>query len=103
VLANLPYVSETEWNSLAPEITKHEPRSALVAGPTGPEAIDALLGDIAMGRARARAIALEVGAGQAATVAELMRRTGYESVNVRRDLAGIERVVIGREWRVTSA
>ena len=103
VLANLPYVSEAEWATLAPEITNYEPRSALVAGPTGLEAIDALLGDIATGRARASAIALEVGAEQASTVAELVRRAGYEAIDVRRDLAGVDRVVIGSEWRLTSA
>ena len=37
---------------------------------------------------RRRAIALEVGAGQAATVAELVRRAGFERVEVARDLAG---------------
>jgi methylase of polypeptide subunit release factors len=42
------------------------------------------------------AIALEVGAGQAGTIAELVRRAGYDPVETRPDLAGIERVVLGR-------
>jgi release factor glutamine methyltransferase len=96
VLANLPYVREEEWEHLAPEITRHEPRGALVAGPTGLEAIDELLGSIADGRLRTSAIALEVGAGQAPTVAELARRAGFESVSALVDLAGIERVVAAR-------
>jgi methylase of polypeptide subunit release factors len=41
-------------------------------------------------------IGLEVGEGQAPTVAELVRRAGFESVETRRDLAGTERVVVGR-------
>jgi methylase of polypeptide subunit release factors len=41
-------------------------------------------------------VALEVGEGQAPTVAELTRRAGFEQVEARRDLAGIERVVVGR-------
>jgi release factor glutamine methyltransferase len=97
VLANLPYVTETEWSTLAPEITEYEPRAALVAGPTGLEAIDALLGDIATGGRAAGAIALEVGAGQAPRVGELVRGAGYARVEARRDLAGIERVVVGRD------
>ena len=96
VLANLPYVGDGEWAGLAPEIARFEPRGALVAGPTGLEAIDALLGAVATGALRTRAVALEVGAGQAATVAELLRRVGFELVETRRDLAGIERVVLGR-------
>jgi release factor glutamine methyltransferase len=95
LVANLPYVSEDEWSGLAPEIREYEPREALVAGPTGLEAIDALLGELATGERPPGALALEVGAGQAATVAELVRRAGYERVEIRPDLAGIERVVLG--------
>jgi release factor glutamine methyltransferase len=95
VVANLPYVREAEWPGLAPEIRDYEPREALVAGPTGFEAIDALLGELALSERRPGAVALEVGAGQATTVAELVRRAGYEEPEVRRDLAGIERVVVG--------
>ena len=42
------------------------------------------------------ASALEVGAGQAPAVASLMRRAGFPAVAAERDLAGIERVVVGR-------
>lgn len=96
MLANLPYVSEAEWAGLEPEITRYEPREALVAGPTGLELIEALLGDLALGGFEAKAVALEVGAGQAGAVAELVRRAGLETTEARRDLAGIERVVVGR-------
>jgi release factor glutamine methyltransferase len=96
VLANLPYVTEAEWGALEPEITRFEPREAVVAGPTGLEAIDALLGELAVGRFDAAAVAVEVGAGQAGTVAELIRRAGFERVETRLDLAAIERVVVGR-------
>ncbi len=95
VLANLPYVSESEWRALAPEIRDHEPREALVAGPTGLEAIEVLLADLALAPRLPGAVALELGAGQAAAVAELVRRAGFERVESRRDLAGIERVVVG--------
>jgi release factor glutamine methyltransferase len=95
LLANLPYVRDDEWAGLAPEIRGYEPREALVAGPTGLEAIDALLGEIALSARPPAALALEVGAGQAATVAELVRRAGYERTELRRDLAGIDRVVMG--------
>jgi release factor glutamine methyltransferase len=95
VLANLPYVSEGEWQGLAPEIRGFEPREALVAGPSGLEAIELLLADLSLAPDRPSAVALELGAGQAATVAELVRRAGFERVEARRDLAGIERVVVG--------
>jgi release factor glutamine methyltransferase len=90
-LANLPYVRVDEWDGLAPEITGYEPRDALVAGPTGLESIERVVGAV-----RADALAVEVGAGQAAPTASLLRRAGYRDTRTRRDLAGIDRVVVGR-------
>ena len=46
-------------------------------------------------RERVRLLALEIGAGQADAVAELMRAAGFAAVRAERDLAGIERVVVG--------
>jgi release factor glutamine methyltransferase len=93
VVANLPYVAEPEWASLAPEIREYEPYAALVSGPTGLEGIEALLAELSTAPALPDAIGLEVGIGQGPTVAELARRAGFERVEARRDLAGIERVV----------
>ena len=95
LVANLPYVSEAAWEGLEPEIIRWEPREALVAGPTGLEAIEGLLAEVAVADANG-ALGLEVGAGQADTVAELVRRAGFDRVESRADLAGIERVVVGR-------
>src|SRR5215211_5804264 len=95
VLANLPYVRDSEWQGLEPEIREYEPREALVAGPTGFEAIEALLAALRGPVGLPAAIALEVAAGQAERVAELAGATGFTSTEVRRDLAGIERVVVG--------
>jgi release factor glutamine methyltransferase len=96
LLANLPYVSEAEWEGLAPEIREYEPREALVAGPTGLEAIEALLAEVVELAQPPRAVGLEVGAGQSVAVAELVAAAGYREVETRADLAGIERVVVGR-------
>jgi release factor glutamine methyltransferase len=104
VVANLPYVAEPEWPSLPPEVRDWEPREALLAGPDGLDAIRGLMtavrcrssSRIAKGNATSTpAIALEVGEGQAPAVAELVREAGFDSVEARRDLAGIERVVVG--------
>jgi len=94
ILANLPYVAETERDRLAPEIVRHEPPEALFAGPDGLAAISALLRQAAA-RARLKFIAIEVGAGQAAGVAALVRAAGFRAVRSAPDLAGIERVVVG--------
>jgi release factor glutamine methyltransferase len=91
VVANLPYVREDEWDSLAPEITGYEPREALVAGEDGLDAIRDMLAQ----QPDCDAIALEVGRGQAEAVCGLVAGAGFPKVETRRDLAGIERVVVG--------
>ena len=66
LVANLPYVAEREWHELEPELRDWEPRGALTPGPTGLEAIDALLGELTVSPATStNAIGLEVGEGQA--------------------------------------
>jgi release factor glutamine methyltransferase len=93
VIANLPYVSELERDRLAPEILRHEPPDALFAGPDGLDAIRAFLRQLA-GREDVEFAALEVGAGQAAAVAELLRSCCFREVRRERDLAGVERVLV---------
>jgi release factor glutamine methyltransferase len=96
LLANLPYVAEAEWQGLAPEIREYEPREALVPGPTGLEAIEGLLASLTGLERRPSTVALEIGAEQAAAVTELVRGAGYTEVETRQDLAGLDRVVVGR-------
>lgn len=90
ILANLPYVAERDWPSLQPEVTQWEPREALLAGHDGLDAYRNLIPKCA------GALAVEVGEGQAPEVALLMTEAGFVDVEVRRDLAGIERVVFGQ-------
>jgi release factor glutamine methyltransferase len=94
VLANPPYVAESERGSLAPEILRHEPHEALFAGEDGLAVIGELLSQLA-GRSRVALVALETGEGQATPVAALTRAAGFQAVRTERDLAGIERVVVG--------
>jgi release factor glutamine methyltransferase len=101
VLANLPYVAERDWASLQPEVTQWEPPEALLAGPDGLDAYRAFIP--ACRRAfdphrlkSSTALAVEVGEGQAEAVGALMRESGFGEIETRRDLAGIERVVVAR-------
>jgi release factor glutamine methyltransferase len=101
VLANLPYVAERDWSSLQPEVTEWEPREALLAGPDGLDAYRAFIPECSRhlhhyAEQMTGALAVEVGEGQAPAVAELFREAGFGGVERRRDLAGIERVVLGR-------
>jgi release factor glutamine methyltransferase len=89
VLANLPYVAD--GSGLPPEIELYEPPLALFGGPDGMDPVRRLLAmvdDVPL-------VALEVGLGEA--VASLVARAGFRSVEILRDLAGHERVVVGRQ------
>jgi release factor glutamine methyltransferase len=94
VVSNPPYVSDGDRAALAPEILRHEPLSALFAGGDGLDTIRRLI-DQAAARGTVRLLALEVGAGQAPVVGELLQVAGFPLVRIERDLAGIERVVVG--------
>jgi release factor glutamine methyltransferase len=101
ILANLPYVAERDWSSLQPEVTQWEPCEALLAGPDGLDAYRALIQGSAgpwprTAGPRSGGLAVEGGGGQAPAVAALMADTGFGDVETRRDLAGIERIVVGR-------
>jgi release factor glutamine methyltransferase len=101
VLANLPYVAERDWSSLQPEVTHWEPPEALLAGPDGLDAYRAFIPECGRLSASYRGLtsttlAVEVGEGQASAVAELFRAAGFGAVETRRDLAGVERVVVGQ-------
>jgi release factor glutamine methyltransferase len=91
VLANLPYVQDGA--PLAPEIVRHEPRGALFAGADGLDCIRRLVAQLA--QVPARLVGLEVGEGQAGDVSALLARDGWRAESVR-DLAGIERIVVGQ-------
>jgi len=91
VLSNPPYVAAGERPGLAAEIVHHEPPGALFAGEDGLDVIRRLV----PAAARARLLAIEVGQGQAGAVAALMQASRFAQVDARRDVAGIERVVVG--------
>ena len=93
VIANLPYVAEAEWEGLQPEVKGWEPREALLGGADGLDPIRAVVPDAIR---LAPVLGLEVGLGQAEAVRELLQAVGFKAVATRRDLAGMERVVVGR-------
>jgi release factor glutamine methyltransferase len=94
VVSNPPYVAERERPLLAPEILRHEPAGALFAGADGLDALRRLVP--AAAATGAGFVAFEVGAGQAGEVAAMLGDAGFRDVGTVRDLAGIERVVVGR-------
>jgi release factor glutamine methyltransferase len=91
VVSNPPYVPAEDVPGLAPEVL-HEPREALVG--SGRHEVVAAAAREVLGPGGA--VVLEVGDGQAPSVAASLRRLGYDDVGTTADLAGRARVVDGR-------
>ncbi|MGI8411028.1 MAG: peptide chain release factor N(5)-glutamine methyltransferase [Solirubrobacteraceae bacterium] len=94
VLANLPYVADG-CAALAPEIALYEPPKALFGGADGLDLVRRLVSRLGPASS-VSLVALEVGFDQAQAVSGLLRRAAFDAVECRRDLAGHERVIVGR-------
>jgi release factor glutamine methyltransferase len=94
ILSNPPYIRAEDIPTLAPEVRKFEPVSALDGGPDGLDAyrsLAVLLGPILRPKGR---VFLEVGQGQAEAVSALMTAQGLKTAETLTDLAGIPRCVV---------
>jgi release factor glutamine methyltransferase len=96
ILSNPPYIADSERASLPADVVHHEPPGALFAGADGLDVIRRLVPAAAGALTSAGLLAIEVGSGQARAVAALLEAEGFAEVRVRADLAGIDRVVVGR-------
>ncbi len=94
VLCNPPYIAETERAALAPEVARHDPRAALFAGTDGLDAYRAIVPDVPRLLARGGLALFEIGATQAASVAEIAQAAGLAVIDVKRDLAGRDRCIV---------
>jgi release factor glutamine methyltransferase len=94
IVANPPYVMETERASLMPEVRDHEPAGALFAGLDGLEVVRGIVGGAPSRLVPGGLLAVEVDPGQAATVVGLASAAGLELPRVVRDLAGRARIVL---------
>ena len=97
IVANLPYVSESDWRGLAPELRDHEPKTALVGGETGAEIIEAMLRQAPPHLAPAGVLAAEIGASQGEAALRAARAAFPEAAAcVIKDLAGLDRLLVVR-------
>ena len=93
-VANPPYVAEGEV-PVPEEVSRWEPRLALVAGPTGLEALEAIVSEAPAWLAGRSALVAEIAPHQSGAAKSLALSAGFRDVVVRNDLAGRERVLVG--------
>lgn len=97
IISNPPYIAESEWAGLQPEVRAYEPRSALLAGPKGIEFHERLIHDSKEFLAPGGLLVMEVGQGQLPVVQRMaVEAGGYTGLQTVTDEAGIERVLIAR-------
>ena len=96
VVANPPYVAEGEVAGLPEEVSRWEPRQALVAGPTGLEALEAIVGEAPAWLAGRSTLVAEIAPHQSAAAKSLALSAGFRDVAVRNDLTGRERVLVAK-------
>ena len=102
ILSNPPYIPSSQIAGLQPEVRDSEPRLALDGGPSGLDPYRELAPAARRSLKPGGTIAVEVGMGQAPEVAAIFGAARLTQIEIRRDLAGIERVVTGRsevEWK----
>ena len=100
VVSNPPYIETVALAGLDPEVRLYDPMLALDGGPDGLTAYRDICALLPALVAPGGFAIFEVGQGQAEAVAALMTRQGFENVRAKRDLAGVERAVMGQ--RVTA-
>jgi release factor glutamine methyltransferase len=92
IIANPPYLAA---NDPALTALRAEPAAALVAGPSGLEALEAIIAQ-APGHLHASGwLALEHGIGQAPDVAQLLQQRRFASIRTYSDFSGRPRVTLG--------
>ena len=96
VVSNPPYVDTKERETLAPEVRDHEPALALFPAGDASAVYRRLVPAAAHALAPGGALLLEIAPPLADGVSTLLAASRFESIEVRPDLAGRPRAVLGR-------
>jgi release factor glutamine methyltransferase len=98
IVANPPYVAESERAELPVEVAEHEPEVALFGGPLGLDAITRVIEEAPRWLAAPGLLAVEIGWKHAEAAQGIAERAGaFTRIEVRRDLAGQTRMLLA--WR----
>jgi release factor glutamine methyltransferase len=94
IVANPPYIATGAIPSLPPEVRDYDPPAALDGGADGLCAYRAIAADLPRLLSPGGVFAIEIGAGQAESVAAVLRDAGLSSDGVMPDLAGLPRCIV---------
>lgn len=97
IVSNPPYIPTNEIKTLQFEVQK-EPRLALDGGDDGLKFYRQIISDAPRFLVKDGLLAVEIGINQAAAVKTLMESVGLSNIEIFKDLAGIERVVVAKKF-----
>jgi len=97
IVSNPPYVREDEYPALPRDVRDHEPKAALVSGPTGVEIVERLAREAAERLVPGGWLVVEIGPAVAAAAATALAAVpGLEPGPTLKDMAGLARIVQAR-------
>jgi release factor glutamine methyltransferase len=95
IVSNPPYVSHSELNATAPEVSRYEPQLALAGGQDGLEIIRQLLPQAKEKLKPGGSLLVEIGAAQGPAVVHLAKKHFPKAnVHIKKDLAGRDRLLV---------
>ena len=97
VVSNPPYVESDIIEQLQPEVSEFDPRLALDGGEDGLAAYRLIAAGVPSRLKPGAALMVEVGSEQGIEVGAMFATAGFESVEIKKDLAGLDRVVIAHQ------
>ncbi len=96
IVSNPPYIKENVIDTLMDDVKNYEPRTALSGGDSGLIFYERIVEESKKALKENGILAFEIGYDQGDSVRNIMKNGGYIDINVVKDLAGLDRVVIGR-------
>ena len=96
IVSNPPYIATKEIETLSPEVRDHEPHMALDGMEDGLFFYRKIVSASKDFLNPEGWLCFEIGYDQGEAVSDMMKKTGYQEVQVIKDLAGLDRVVIGK-------
>ncbi len=95
IVSNPPYIKKADIETLHTQVKDYEPYIALEGGEDGLDFYRVITEQSGKYLKDNGILAFEVGHDQAQDVSDILRKNGYSKIYTKKDLQGIDRVVIG--------
>lgn len=103
IISNPPYIVSSDLDGLQREIREWEPRSALDGGADGLDFYRKIFSEAKEHLAERGLVILELGFGQSGDVARIALKAGFGNIGIKKDMAGIERVLTAEKVPVSQS